>query len=182
MAVIGCLACRTFLGSLIRDIRNGVALRQVADAAIAFCQTLMPFESHVCENIVNLNADVLYYIVRLRPGLNQNEICGLVLQGECGPIDPQFNFAVNVSPHNPITAPKSVTAPRAADELRIIHISDIHYDENYLHGGINNCPNPTCCRRSAGVAPDPANRAGPWGDYSVRIICDANEPNRPLPD
>lgn len=130
----------------------------------------MPFEDHVCRNLIDLNAPSLYYIVQNRPALGQNEVCGLILQGECGAVDPMFNFNVNVSPHNPITAPKTVSAPRAPDELRIIHISDIHYDENYLTGGITNCPNPTCCRRNAGVAPDPANRAGPWGDYNVRII------------
>ncbi len=144
-------------------------MQQVADSAFGICQQLMPFDAIVCRNLIDLNADSLYYIVQNRPALGANEVCGLILQGECGAVDPMFNFGINVSPHNPITAPKTVTAPRTPDELRIIHISDIHYDENYLTGGINNCPNPTCCRRSAGIAPDPANRAGPWGDYNVRI-------------
>lgn len=175
MAIIGCLACRTYLATLIRDIRNGASQQQVADSAFAICQLIMPFDSIVCRQLIDLNAESLFYIIQNRPLLTQTEVCGLILQGECGAVDPMFNFAVNVSPHNPITAPKSVTAPRAPDELRIIHISDIHYDENYLPGGINNCPNPTCCRRSAGIAPDPANRAGPWGDYNVSLILNWNQ-------
>lgn len=151
MAVIGCLACRTYLASIIRDIRAGVPVGQVADSAVAVCQLLMPFESHVCRNIIDFNADSIYYIITNRPAIGTNEFCGMMLQGECGPVHPMFDFTVNVSPHNPITAPKTVSAPRAPDELQIIHISDIHYDENYLPGGINNCPNPTCCRRSAGT-------------------------------
>lgn len=170
LAIIGCLACRTYLASLIRDIRAGVPVEQVADSANNICQLLMPFDPHVCRTLIDLNAHSLAYIILSRASLGANEVCGLILQGECGAVDPQFNFAVNVSPHNPITGPKTVSAPRTPDELRIIHISDIHYDENYLAGGISNCPNPTCCRRSAGVAPDPANRAGPWGDYNVSEI------------
>lgn len=175
LTIIGCLACRTYLASLIRDIRAGVPLQQVADSAVSMCLLLMPFENQVCRNLIDLNANSLYYIIQNRPALGANEVCGLILQGECGAVDPMFNFAVSVSPHNPITAPKSVTAPRGPDELRIIHISDVHYDENYLAGGINNCPNPTCCRRSAGVAPDPNNRAGPWGDYNCNTPWQALE-------
>lgn len=31
--------------------------------------------------------------------------------------------------------------------------------------GFANCPEPTCCRRSRGIATNPADQAGRWGDF-----------------
>lgn len=110
----------------------------------------------------------MLYIIDARPTLSANDMCGLILQGECNENPStvfQFNVDVNAGPA--ITAPKSVTVPRNANELRIIHITDIHYDPNYMVGGIAGCPNPICCRRADGMASNPAFAAGRWGDYRV---------------
>lgn len=37
--------------------------------------------------------------------------------------------------------------------------------QNYLVGGWANCADPICCRRANGIAPNPEDRAGRWGDY-----------------
>lgn len=36
--------------------------------------------------------------------------------------------------------------------------------------GFANCPEPVCCRRNRGIATNPADRAGRWGDYRT---CDS---------
>lgn len=94
-------------------------------------------------------------------------ICALVLQGECGAIDPAMAFTVDVNPGPAVAQSKSVSTPRQEDELRIIHLTDLHYDPHYMTGGFGRCPNPVCCRRSDGMAGDPADAAGRWGDYRV---------------
>lgn len=76
-----------------------------------------------------------------------------------------LSFTINVPPGPAITAPKSVSNLRSNDDLKIIHITDIHFDENYLVGGLANCLNPICCRRNDGLASNPADQAGRWGDY-----------------
>lgn len=55
-------------------------------------------------------------------------MCSLVLQGECGDPDQIFNFSINVSPGPPITESKSGSTPRNPNEMRILHLSDPHYD------------------------------------------------------
>lgn len=97
-------------------------------------------------------------------------MCAFVLQGECGAIPPSFAFTVNVGAHAPITAPKSVSVPRNANELRIVHITDLHYDPHYQAGArAGDCINPVCCRRNDGISPNPADGAGRWGDYRVSL-------------
>lgn len=131
------------------------------------CNIVSNFEPQVCAGVIGLNAPPMIHIVDSRPGLTATDMCAVVLQGECGAVPQSFSFTVNVSPHAPITAPKSVSVPRNANELRIVHITDIHFDPNYMAGGIANCVNPVCCRRNDGMASNPANAAGRWGDYRV---------------
>jgi len=56
--------------------------------------------------------------------------------------------------------------------FRILHLSDIHYDEMYAVGSETNCGEPLCCRnRSSLVNKSTSGKAGKWGDY----MCDLNE-------
>lgn len=131
---------------------------------------MTPFTSGVCRGLVDLNVEALVYIIDARPSLTATNICAFVLQGECGALDPSLSFTVSVNPGPAITQPKSVSAPRSPDELKIIHLTDLHYDEHYMAGGLGNCPNPVCCRRADGIAANPADAAGVWGDYRVSSL------------
>lgn len=166
-AVLGCAACRTYLASLIRDRQNGRSQQDLANSANQMCRIVTPFDAQVCRGLVDLNVEALVFIIDSRPSLTATHMCALVLQGECGAIDPAMTFSVNVNPGPAVTQSKSVSAPRQSDELRIIHLTDLHYDPHYMVGGIGPCPNPVCCRRSDGMASSPAAAAGRWGDYRV---------------
>jgi sphingomyelin phosphodiesterase len=168
--VLGCLACRTYLASLIRDRRNGATQEELASSAVNMCGVVTPFTSEVCQGVVNLNVEALVYILDARPSLTATNICALVLQGECGTLDQSFSFTVNVNQGPAITQSKSVAVSRSPNDLKIVHLTDLHYDEHYMEGGLGNCINPVCCRRADGVPSNPADRAGFWGDYRVIFL------------
>lgn len=86
----------------------------------------------------------MFFIIGERPSLTANQICSVILQGECGDPDPVFDFTVSVSTGPAITQHKSGSIPRNANEIKILHFSDPHYDPAYLVGGYANCPEPTC--------------------------------------
>jgi hypothetical protein len=52
----------------------------------------------------------------------------MVLAPDCGDPDPVFDFTINVSQGPPITGPKSGSTPRNANEIKILHLTDPHYD------------------------------------------------------
>jgi hypothetical protein len=162
------VACRTYLATLIRDRRNGASEEQLAASAINMCGIVTSFTPEVCVGVVNLNVESLVYIIDARPSLTATNVCSMVLQGECGTIDPSFAFTVNVNAGPQITQPKSVASPRSPGDMKIVHVTDLHYDPNYLEGSLGNCVNPVCCRRKDGIPSNPADRAGHWGDYRVR--------------
>ncbi|KAG5670651.1 hypothetical protein PVAND_000899 [Polypedilum vanderplanki] len=165
-AIMSCVACRATVGLLLQQYRSGARDKeQIIEDSIGICIDLTSYSVIVCEGVIRLFADHLIYIVDARPALTANQMCSMVLQPECGDPDPVFDFTINVSPGPPITGPKSGSIPRNANEIKIIHITDPHYDPAYLVGGFADCPDPTCCRRFHGMANTTAARAGRWGDY-----------------
>lgn len=149
----------------MRDRRNGATQEELESSAFSICRLVTDFSEEVCRGAIRVNVEHLLYIIDSRPSLTATQVCGLILQGECGALDNMFAFSINVPAHPPITAPKSVSNLRSNNDLKIIHITDIHFDNNYLVGGLANCANPICCRRSDGLASNPADQAGRWADY-----------------
>lgn len=148
--------------------RNGASEQELVNSANTICAQITDFSPTVCRGVIEKNVESMVFIIDSRPTMTAAQMCGFILQGECNENpDPMFNFNVNVNAGPAITGPKTVTVPRNDNELRIIHITDIHYDPNYMVGGWAVCPNPICCRRSDGTATNPAHAAGRWGDYRV---------------
>lgn len=52
-----------------------------------------------------------------------------------------------------------------AAQLRILHFTDIHYDDIYKVGGNALCDDPLCCGNNQGEPANAAAAAGAWGDY-----------------
>lgn len=80
----------------------------------------------------------------------------------------KFEWSVNVNPNKPpLTGSKDTSVAPSANDLKVVHITDPHYDPSYLVGSWAACDEPNCCRFDQ-VLPEgsPATeRAGRWGDY-----------------
>lgn len=48
--------------------------------------------------------------------------------------------------------------------LKVLHLSDIHWDPEYLEGSNAVCTDPMCCRASSGDVINATDAAGYWGD------------------
>lgn len=49
--------------------------------------------------------------------------------------------------------------------LKILQMSDAHYDPDYVVGGLARCDHPMCCSSDSGKARIEKEEAGYWGDY-----------------
>ncbi|KAL7025175.1 hypothetical protein ACKWTF_013376 [Chironomus riparius] len=165
-AIMTCVACRSTFALMLNQYRTGQRDReQLTQDSITLCLQLTSYSIIVCEGAVRKFVDIVLFIVDSRPSLTANQMCSIVLAPDCGDPDPIYDFTINVSPGQPITGPKTAFTPRNSNEMKILHFTDIHYDPNYLVGGFANCADPICCRRVNGLAPNPEDRAGQWGDY-----------------
>lgn len=55
--------------------------------------------------------------------------------------------------------------------LKVLHISDTHFDKDYTQGAKVDCGEPLCCRQESGMANGDDLAAGKYGDY----MCDSPE-------
>ncbi|KAK8719199.1 hypothetical protein OTU49_014182, partial [Cherax quadricarinatus] len=49
--------------------------------------------------------------------------------------------------------------------LKVLHLTDPHFDPDYLIGSNAVCNAPLCCNSDSGPIKNPGDRAGKWGDY-----------------
>ncbi|KAG5672941.1 hypothetical protein PVAND_003028 [Polypedilum vanderplanki] len=158
-----CLVCRAGLGYLLMRRRLGDSQANIERTAIAVCKILTSYPDEVCSGIVRINMDSVIYIIDSRPELSSTTVCALIMQGECGALDKSLDFELTISPATPIKQSKSMT--KNENKIKVLHISDIHYDPNYLVGGNANCNSPCCCRIKQGVPKNETDKAGYFGSY-----------------
>ncbi|GFO01813.1 sphingomyelin phosphodiesterase [Plakobranchus ocellatus] len=98
--------------------------------------------------------------------LSPDEVCGIVVGPNCGdPYNPLDNWNVTF-PNVPQPAPVPPIPPKpGSPTLRVLHLSDTHYDAHYKAGSNANCGEPLCCRQDDGVPANTSDGAGKFGDY-----------------
>lgn len=92
--------------------------------------------------------------------------CGIVLQQTCySSYIEELDWTIPIDNN-----PKQIESMPTDSTIKILQLSDIHYDPLYKINSEVNCEEPTCCRDQQ-VSDTPLNssrKAGYWGDY----LCD----------
>lgn len=94
------------------------------------------------------------------------QMCGWYFGAECSDErDTRHDWSISfydtekLSSH--LTTPPADNVPK----LKVLHITDIHYDPYYQEGSNSDCDFPLCCRASNGRPKSLKTAAGKWGDY-----------------
>lgn len=93
---IFCIVCRSALSAILMLRRIGVGKEQLADISLEICVTFDIQTVEVCKGLIDLNIESILHIVDNRSSVNAEMICSLVLQGECGALDPEIDFTIDV--------------------------------------------------------------------------------------
>ncbi|KAI9292175.1 sphingomyelin phosphodiesterase [Neoconidiobolus thromboides FSU 785] len=166
-----CKACQVGVGALSLITHVPFTKGAVISAVGKLCQAASDQPESVCNGIAQSTGselyDVLYYINRDDPYVRQVACVSL------GDVCPFPDIGVNALqlPEGPKNPPKE----KESNEFKyILHLSDLHYDAEYLVGAETNCNKPICCQKDSNSdLKDQAVKkpAGKWGDYK----CDANK-------
>ena len=162
MAVQGVLSLR----------RLGVSPTVILSTIITLCENELSLSYATCFGLVNLNANIVFYIIDSRPQLDAETACAVFFQGECQVNDDRFEWAINIdwSQATPAAPKYYIPASREDQNLHIVHITDTHYDPHYRMGMNAACDQMSCCRLRQGAPQFEEDAAGYWGDYRN---CDA---------
>uniref|UniRef100_A0A8C2R8Q3 Sphingomyelin phosphodiesterase n=1 Tax=Capra hircus TaxID=9925 RepID=A0A8C2R8Q3_CAPHI len=160
-----CPTCKGLFTAIDFGLRNQASVAWVGSVAIKLCMLLKIAPPAVCQSAVHLFEDDMVE-VWTRSVLSPSEACGLLLGSSCGHWDifSSWNISLPAVPKPPPQPPKP-PAP-GSPVSRVLFLTDLHWDHDYLEGTDPNCENPLCCRRDSGPPPASQPGAGYWGEYS----------------
>ncbi|KAF2893416.1 hypothetical protein ILUMI_12760 [Ignelater luminosus] len=158
-----CLACHVGIGVAIHARRRGAEKGRILDIVEKLCFWLRIESEHICHAAVAIYGDSLVYIADNRQDLTSKRMCSILLQDQ-GCRDPdRIDWTIDIpSPKYPssgIEKKRTKSTP-----LKVLHLTDIHYDPGYEVGANAECGSYLCCQRGT----KPSNRrnsAGYWSDY-----------------
>lgn len=129
----------------------------------------------VCRGIIDNFGPVVYFILKNTP-LTDEEAVANLLSPDClqyydnSTVTRNIKWEIDLPPKRWEMHSNELNGEQEKN-LKVLQISDIHMDLEYIPGGIVNCGEPLCCRASSTKKNDDNTTAGYWGE--PRGECDA---------
>ncbi|XP_041055851.1 sphingomyelin phosphodiesterase [Carcharodon carcharias] len=162
---ISCATCRAIFTGLDIALQLNNNLDEVAVLASEVCVRLKLAPRDICEQAIALfKHDMI--TAWINSILKPSEICGLMLGIYCGHWDiySDWNVTLPDKPKPPVIPPKPPQP--GAPITRVLFLTDVHWDKDYIPGSNPDCRDPLCCRKGSGLPPKHRKGAGKWGEYS----------------
>lgn len=162
---IPCDVCKLFVVGLRALVGRQAPEADIVKFAIEICKTFHIEDERVCQGIVRMFKDEFVGVIE-KLVLSPEEACGLVVGETCGnPYDPEVMWNITL-PNVPKPPVKPHVLPQPGSPiLRILHLTDIHIDTQYLAGASADCGEPLCCRIGDKMTTG-AMAAGKWGSLN----------------
>ncbi|KAJ8966530.1 hypothetical protein NQ317_007176 [Molorchus minor] len=165
-----CKSCQLVLNNVIAYRRSGAHKKSMMSYLKALCNVFSDYGSVACSGYVEIEIvrkterDTVLFIIDNKRNLTPERVCSIHFQAnKCQ--DPDADKWVIPLPPA-LNASKAIA--RETDQttsIKVLHLTDIHYDPQYQPDSNAECDEPLCCQN--GTASDPKNAAGYWGDYHV---------------
>ncbi|XP_071451895.1 sphingomyelin phosphodiesterase-like [Hetaerina americana] len=160
-----CPLCTFVVNTVLKKYESGTSRDELVEYIINMCINFKVETEEVCRGAVELNADTIVYIVNnTKVPVTAERMCGVVFQNLCPLNDKAYEWTVDLTKYGEKPELKPFT-PNDDGRVKIVQITDIHYDRNYEVGGNAACDEPSCCRLGQGHPTAPEDQAGYWGDY-----------------
>ncbi|KAL0267654.1 UNVERIFIED_CONTAM: hypothetical protein PYX00_009858 [Menopon gallinae] len=150
-------------------IQKGKSRAEIIENLTEMCIGFKYRPPKICGELFNtigpLMIDILSTVT-----MSAKDVCSFVFNVACGNGDVaghrwQVQLPDVPKPNVPQRNPPKDTTPK----LRVLHISDTHYDPLYEIGSKDICDLPMCCRRENGMAMKNESAAGKWGGWKCDI-------------
>ncbi|XP_047344030.1 sphingomyelin phosphodiesterase 1-like [Vespa velutina] len=159
-----CTICKSFLKTFITFRQQGMSENDIAKKIIKLCVLLNFQTEEVCTGVIKLNLPIILYIIDSKPNIKASDICGIVLESKSCPFNTKkYEWTV---PLDHISIEEMPLMKKSNDTIKIIQITDIHYDPKYEPYGNSYCNEPICCRKGQNITNSSNKIAGYWGDYN----------------
>ncbi|KAI3389524.1 hypothetical protein SNEBB_005773 [Seison nebaliae] len=155
-----CDACH-----IVLDYTEHLELKNKTSQAERFathlCRSFHLEDQKVCDGLISSYKLPIEYAFNVTE-YNPIWFCDFIFNCETGTAEHvSWNVTLPTIPKPPVIPPQ---LPKVIpDTLRILHLSDIHLDLDYVANGVTDCGEPLCCRN--GTYDKGQSDAWKWGDY-----------------
>jgi len=165
---LACSACEAAVTAVIDLFLLGVETEEIEAGLESLCSLLGVMQPAVCHGgIRNYGPVVEWVILNRRPRITGSEVCGAVLGPGCGAWEEINRWEVELPGGKPPVV-KPSPPPPDTQQLKVLHITDIHLDLTYTVGNSAECGLPMCCGNTSGPAVS-GRAAAYWGDYQCDV-------------
>ncbi|CAG0922168.1 unnamed protein product [Notodromas monacha] len=126
----------------------------------------------VCKGYLESNAPTLLWVMAQSMDLDLDLTCAMFLGApRCNNDEiPDSTWLVPLPEDKPPKKP--INIPPNPVSVEMLHITDMHWDPEYVEGSEANCNSPVCCRGATNIG-HIRQPAGRWGDYKCDTPMDA---------
>ncbi|EEZ97241.2 Sphingomyelin phosphodiesterase-like Protein [Tribolium castaneum] len=163
---IFCQSCELVFNQIIEYRRGGANKDSMISYFQKLCRLFTDWGPVACDGYINIEIDTVLYIIDNKKDLTGFRICAIAFQQKTCK-DPNLKkWSVAIPPQPQPGNPPKIHHNHATP-LKLLHLTDFHYDPLYQAGSNAACDLPLCCQQSNGPPVKPPNAAGFWGDYRV---------------
>ncbi|XP_058792161.1 sphingomyelin phosphodiesterase-like [Phymastichus coffea] len=161
-----CSICKFAINMIRNMIKSGKSIEQIIDYMEKACVVLENQTQRYCHGMMRLTGLDIIEVFTESP-MTSTQICGFLYQGACkNSYDERHDWRLTYPSKNKPAQHPTVPPPKNAPKLKVLQITDTHFDPYYQQGANADCfPEPLCCRATNGQPSSPATTAGKWGDY-----------------
>ncbi|XP_066145817.1 sphingomyelin phosphodiesterase-like [Euwallacea fornicatus] len=155
-----CSLCSVVSNFLVIERKLGMSSTKIKAEVQEICESFDIESSRVCAGFIDLNADLILYIIDNTPDLEPTKFCDIFLQGfSCNFTNIEWSVEIpeGQTPERPQPGDSSST-------INILHISDVHLDPLYTPNKVKTCHEPLCCQNDQDDGVE-GNSCGYWAEY-----------------
>ncbi|XP_025831758.1 sphingomyelin phosphodiesterase-like isoform X2 [Agrilus planipennis] len=156
-----CTACRTSLDALLLARKKGITEDELFVLLSKLCIDMGIQTETVCYGVLEEHLGIGLYIADNGQNVTGKWACSLILQKLNCPKVAGKDWSIQLdNRYGP-----ELSEQYSSNIVKILHISDLHYDAMYTPGSNAECNNPVCCGPDSGKVANALAQAGYWGDY-----------------
>ncbi|KAJ8921813.1 hypothetical protein NQ315_008445 [Exocentrus adspersus] len=159
-----CETCKTVINHVIQYRRSGANKDSMKVYFKKLCKTFTDWGDTACQGYIDIEIDTALFIIDNKKNLTPDRVCAISFQAQKCSDPGAKNWSVPLPPP-PKKQENKLELKYDENPLKILHLTDIHYDPLYKPGSNALCDEPLCCQ--SGVPVKSQDAAGYWGDYNV---------------
>ncbi|CAI4232837.1 unnamed protein product [Auanema sp. JU1783] len=159
---VKCSSCVAALSFMSFIVKADASVPVILEFAKVVCKIFAKQSWVVCDGISNQFKEEFFYVFRRLSSSSASEVCGILLPDCADPSDKsQSGWEVELPPKPKIRVKSRQSKKgRNGKKLRVLQLSDLHIDYEYLPGSEAYCALPVCCQT---MTKNPTKPAGYWG-------------------